>query len=67
MKKQVTLKVKSLKDPLTKEDYGYVPGTPEERIALMWKLSQEIASLSGKYDVEQRLQRHITKLLKRKR
>ena len=43
----------------------YVSGTPAERIALVWPMTREIASLSGKFDVEQRLQRHITRLIRR--
>ena len=44
----------------------YVPGTPEERMRLVWPLTREIASLSVKHDVERRLQRHITCLVRRK-
>jgi hypothetical protein len=44
----------------------YVAGTPEDRILLVWPLTKEIASLSIKYDVERRLQRHITRLVRRK-
>ena len=43
----------------------YVPGKPEERIGLVWPLTQEIASLSAKHDVERRLQRHVTCLIRR--
>ena len=43
----------------------YVPGTPEERIGLVWSLTREIASLSVKHDVERRLQRHVTRLVRR--
>lgn len=43
----------------------FVPGTPEERIALVWTLTKEILSLTGKYDVERRLQRHITRVIRR--
>jgi len=43
----------------------FVPGTPEERIALVWVLTREIASLSKKHDVERRLQRHVTRLVRR--
>ena len=43
----------------------YVPGTPEERISLVWPLTKESASLSPKHDVEQRLQRHVTRLVRR--
>jgi hypothetical protein len=44
----------------------YVAGTAEERILLVWPLTKEIASLSINYDVERRLQRHITSLIRRK-
>lgn len=40
----------------------FVPGTPEYRISLVWPLTREAVSLSKKYDPEQRLQRHITRL-----
>jgi len=52
---------------LAKSDYrnsGYVPGSMNERIAMVWPLTCEAAALSKKYDVEQRLQRHITCLIK---
>ena len=44
----------------------FVPGTPAERIAFVWPLTREIASLSKKHDAERRLQRHITRLIRRK-
>jgi hypothetical protein len=44
----------------------YVAGTHEDRILLVWPLTKEIASLSIKHDVERRLQRHITSLIRRK-
>ena len=44
---------------------GYVPGTMAERIAMVWPLTCEAVSLSGKYDVEQRLQRHITHIIRK--
>jgi hypothetical protein len=43
----------------------YVPGTPEERISLVWQLTREMAALSGNLDAEQRLQRHVTRLIRR--
>jgi hypothetical protein len=43
----------------------FVPGTPEERINLVWPLTKEIASFSKKHDVERRLQRHVTRLIRR--
>lgn len=43
----------------------YVPGTPEYRVSLVWPLTLEIASLSIKHDVKRRLQRHVTRLVRR--
>jgi len=51
---------------ISKSDHrnsGYVPGSMSERIALVWPLTCEAVALSKKYDVEQRLQRHITRLI----
>ena len=42
----------------------YVPGTPEERIHLVWQLTREIVSLSANHDAERRLQRHVTRLVR---
>ena len=44
---------------------GFVPGTPAERIALVWPLTREVISLSKKYNAKQRLQRHVTRLIRR--
>jgi hypothetical protein len=44
----------------------FVPGTPAERIALVWPLTKEAVSLSKRYDAERRLQRHITRISRRK-
>ena len=46
-------------------NFDYVSGTPEDRILLVWPLTKEIASLSVKHDVERRLQRHVTCLVRR--
>ena len=46
-------------------DHGFVPGTPAERIGLVWPLTREITSLSRKHDAERRLQRHVTRLVRR--
>lgn len=43
----------------------YVPGTPADRIGLVWPLTLEIASFSKKHDAERRLQRHVTRLVRR--
>lgn len=43
----------------------FVPGTPGDRIKLVWILTREITSLSKKHDAERRLQRHVTCLIRR--
>ena len=58
------IKISRLKDKRPGDDF--VPGTPASRIGLLWELTKEAASLSGKYDAEQRLQRHITVIKRRK-
>ena len=45
---------------------GYVPGTMEERISMVWPLTCEVVSLSKKYDVEQPLQRDIINIIRKK-
>ena len=45
---------------------GFVPGAPCERIAMVWPLTKEAVSLGKKYNVEQRLQRHIIRIIKKK-
>jgi len=48
------------------ENSGYVPGTGEERISMVWPLTCEAVSLSKKCDVEQPLQRHIVNIVRKK-
>ncbi|MCL2069538.1 MAG: hypothetical protein FWH19_00950 [Treponema sp.] len=45
---------------------AFVPGSMEERVSMVWPLTCEVASLSKKYDVEQRLQRHIINIVRKK-
>jgi len=45
----------------------YIPGSPEDRMGLVWPLTLEISSLSVKHDVKRRLQRHVTRLVRRER
>jgi len=49
-----------------KRNTGYVPGTMEERISMVWPLTCEAVSLSKKYDVEQTLQKHIVNIIRKK-
>ncbi len=46
-------------------DDDIVPGTPAERISLVWPLTREVASLSKRYDVERRLQRNAAGVSRR--
>jgi len=48
-----------------RQNEDVVPGTPEDRIRLVWPLTLEISSLSKKHDAERRLQRHVTSLVRR--
>jgi hypothetical protein len=43
----------------------FVPGTPADRLGLVWILTREITSFSKKHDAERRLQRHVTCLIRR--
>ncbi len=43
-----------------------VPGTAAERVAMVWPLTREAASLSKHHDVERRLQRDVTRLIRRR-
>ncbi len=49
----------------TKADDCYVNVSPRERISFMWELTAELWSLKGSKDVERRLQRNITNLIKK--
>jgi len=44
---------------------GYVPGTAQERVSMVWPLTCEAVSLSKKYDVKQPLQRHIVNIIRK--
>jgi hypothetical protein len=44
---------------------GIVRGSRASRLALVWPLTREAASLSRYHDVEQRLQRHVAVLGRR--
>jgi hypothetical protein len=60
IKKHITLTKKSLYEvdkPLK--------GTPAELLGLVWPLTAELAALGG-YDVEQRLQRNVVRIMRRK-
>ena len=39
--------------------------TKAEAFELVWELTKEVFSLSGKYDVESRLQRHVVSIARK--
>lgn len=45
----------------------YVSGTPQSRLALVWPMTREVASLSKHHDAERRLQRNVVVLIRNKR
>jgi len=62
LNRQITRKLR-LED--LKEDYGYVDATPEERIGMVWEITKALCALSPNHDPERRLQRHITRVIRR--
>lgn len=47
-----------------KQDDSYMDASPQERIAFVWELTAEVWSIRNAEDVEQRLQRNVTKLIR---
>ena len=44
----------------------FVPGTPAYRIGLVWQLTCEVLALDKTHDAEQRLQRHVVRIVRGK-
>ena len=59
----VTLRKLRMDDPEVQFDQP-VPGTPAERLGMVWELMVEALSIGGKWNAEQRLQRHVTHLVR---
>ena len=51
---------------ITKQDDCYVDASPRERVSFIWPLTAELWSLKDKQNVEQRLQRNVTNLIRNK-
>jgi hypothetical protein len=51
---------------MTKQDDCYVDASPGERVSFIWQLTAELWSLKDKQNVEQRLQRNVTNLIRNK-
>jgi hypothetical protein len=49
------------------ENDAFVPGPASSRLALVWPLTRQAASLSKKHDAERRLQRDVAVLSRRAR
>ncbi len=50
---------------VSENDEGFVALSPAERVSFMWELTAELWSLKKSPYVERRLQRNITKLIKK--
>lgn len=44
-------------------DVGFVSASPAECLSFVWELTKEVYSISGEYDVESRLQRHVVHII----
>jgi hypothetical protein len=48
-------------------DDNFVPGGIAKRLLMVWPITREVASLSPSHDVEQRLQRDVVRVVRRRR
>ncbi len=48
------------------DDFGYMEGTPAERLEIVWEITKDVWAFKGELDAEQRLQRNITNIIRRK-
>ena len=46
---------------------GYVSGNPGDLFKMVWDITCDVWAFGGKGDAEQRLQRNVTNLVRRKR
>lgn len=49
---------------MTKDDDCFMKASKEERVAFIWELTAELWLLQGDKDVERRLQRNVTNLIR---
>ena len=49
---------------ITEQDYGFMKGTPEDRVSFVWELTAEVWSLKDPKNVKRRLQRNVTNLIR---
>ena len=62
--REVRVRKKALSDTAGDD---FVAGSFAYRIGLVWPLTKELCSLSKRFDAKRRLQRHITRLSRRRR
>ena len=62
-RRNVTLRVSRF-DEIKRAPDSPVPGTMGELIHLAWDLTAELCSLGDKYDAQQRLQRHVARVVR---
>ena len=48
-------------------DDNFVPGGIAKRLLMVWPMTREVAALSPHHDVEQRLQRDVVRVTRRRR
>lgn len=63
----IRLQRDKIKISLQKDNSGndYVSAPPAECLSFVWKLTKEVYSLSGEYDVESRLQRDVIHIVRK--
>ena len=49
---------------ITEQDDGFMEGTPQDRVSFVWELTAEAWSLKNPKNVERRLQRNITNIIR---
>ena len=52
---------------LSDDDDDFVDASPVERLSMMWELTAELWSLRGQDCAQQRLQRHVARLVRQGR
>jgi hypothetical protein len=62
-KRKITVRLRTFED--SKRDTPFVEGTMTERVSQMWELTRDAWAMMG-IDAEQRLQRNVTVLIRRK-
>lgn len=48
-------------------DDDFVDATPEELFNMVWDITRDVWAFTGKADAEQRLQRNVTNIIRRRR